>query len=117
MKFQPFYQLQRPGLLLSQGVVYLGFGSHADAAPFHGWILGYTFDGANFTQKYVFCTTPNGGDGGIWMAGKGLTADASGNIWFTDSLDNAVYEFVGAGAPRAMPLQRAVINGSLGTRP
>ncbi|MBV9851180.1 MAG: hypothetical protein JO250_16040 [Armatimonadetes bacterium] len=56
---------------------------------YHGWILGYTFDGSNFTQKYVFCTTPNGkagntpggADGGIWQAGKGLTADASGNIY------------------------------------
>ena len=50
-------------------------------------MLGYQYNGNGFTQKYVFCTTPNGsddgGDGGIWQAGKGLMADAAGNIYFS----------------------------------
>jgi len=33
--FNPYYELQRPGLLLMNGVVYIAFGSHCDAAP---WI-------------------------------------------------------------------------------
>ncbi len=76
-----FHANDRAGLLLSNGVVYASFAFNTDAPPYHGWVLGYTFDGAKFTQKYVFCTTPNGDDGGIWMAGKGLMADGAGNIY------------------------------------
>ena len=38
----------------------------------------------------IFCTTPNGGDGGVWQAGKGLTADATGNIYF--SIGNGTFD-------------------------
>ena len=36
-----------------------------------------------FTQANVFCVNPNGGDDGIWMAGNGLAADSSGNVYAT----------------------------------
>ena len=71
----------RPGLLLLNGVVYTAFAHNSDSFPYHGWILGYTYDGTKLTQTAKFCATPNGGDGGIWMAGKGLTADAAGFIY------------------------------------
>src|SRR5689334_10993736 len=32
--FEPTHQMQRPGLLLMNGVVYAGFGGHCDYAPF-----------------------------------------------------------------------------------
>lgn len=76
-----FHANDRAGLLLSGGIVYAAFAHNSDSFPYHGWILGYQYTGSGFTQKYVFCTTPNGSDGGIWQAGKGLTADADGNIY------------------------------------
>ena len=76
-----FHANDRPGLLLLNGVVYAAFAHNSDSFPYHGWILGYQYDGTQFTQTAEFCTTPNGGDGGIWMAGKGLTADAAGYIY------------------------------------
>ena len=76
-----FHANDRPGLLLLNGVVYAAFAHNSDSFPYHGWIIGYRYDGAHFTQAAVFCTTPNGGEGGIWMAGKGLAADAAGYLY------------------------------------
>ncbi len=57
----------------------MAFASHEDYDPYHGWILAY--NAATLQQTAVFNDTPDGGEGGIWQAGGGLTADASGNIY------------------------------------
>ena len=38
-------QLQRPGLLLMDGVVYAAFGSHCDITPWQGWVFGVSTGG------------------------------------------------------------------------
>jgi hypothetical protein len=73
-------QLQRPGLLLMNGVVYAAFGSHCDHSPWQGWIFGVSTAG-KVTARYVDNTTEEGG--GIWQSGAGLTSDASGSILFS----------------------------------
>ena len=77
--FDPTFHLQRPGLLLLNGVVYLSFGSVGDMGNYHGWVMGY--DATTLQQVSILNMTPNGSDGGIWAAGQGLAADASGNIY------------------------------------
>jgi len=77
--FNPVKHLQRTGLLLVNGIVYLGFGSHADDPPFHGWILGY--DAKTLGRVCVFNVTPNGTEGSVWQAGMGMAADDAGNIY------------------------------------
>src|SRR5882762_6265821 len=72
-------QLNRPGLLLMNGAIFIAYASHCDSFPYHGWV--FAFDAATFTQIGVFNTTPNGGLGGIWMSGSGLAGDASGNVY------------------------------------
>jgi hypothetical protein len=79
LSFDNLLQLNRPGLLLLNGTIYIAYGSHCDFSPYHGWLFAY--DEATFTQKSVYVTTPNGGLGGLWMAGTGVAADASGNIF------------------------------------
>ena len=73
------HQLNRPGLLLLNGTIYIAYASHCDNSPYHGWLFAY--DEATFALKSVYVTTPNGGLGGFWMSGAGVAADASGNIF------------------------------------
>ena len=82
--FQAEFQLQRPALLLENGVVYVAFGSLGDHGPYHGWVVGY--DARNLKQVAVFNDSPNSNDptgnhGGIWMSGGGPAADTSGNLY------------------------------------
>jgi hypothetical protein len=73
LTLDPEWQNQRPGLLLLNGILYIGFGSHGDNGPWHGWILGY--NAQTLKQTGAFCTSPNGVGGGVWMGGAGLAAD------------------------------------------
>jgi hypothetical protein len=70
---------QRAALTLVNGVVYMAFASHGDHDPYHGWVLAYS--AANLQQLASYNTTPNGGEGGIWMSGQGLVADSNNNIY------------------------------------
>jgi hypothetical protein len=71
--------LQRAGLLLAGGRLYMAFGSHADEPSFHGWILSY--DAHSLQPQAAFCTTPHASGGAIWQAGNGLVADSAGQIY------------------------------------
>ncbi len=73
LNFDPLWQLQRNGLLLLNGIVYMAFGSHGDMGPWHGWILAY--NATTLQQTSAFCTSANGTGAGIWSAGEGLAAD------------------------------------------
>jgi len=73
LTFDPKWQLNRPGLLLQNGIVYIAFGSHGDNGPWHGWIFAY--NAATLQQTSIFCTTSNSSGSGIWMSGTGLAAD------------------------------------------
>ena len=78
--FDAVMHLQRPGLLLANNNIYIAFGSHADSWPYHGWIFAY--DASNVQQQVaVFNTTPQGDYGAVWQSGRGLAADADGNIY------------------------------------
>lgn len=77
--FDPGQYKQRPGLLLLNGTVYTAWGSHCDSQPYTGWVIGY--DETNLAQTTVLNIVPNGGEGGIWMAGAGPAVDASGYMY------------------------------------
>jgi len=81
--FDPGQYKERSGLLLLNGVIYTGWASHCDVRPYTGWIIGYS--ASTLAQASVLNVTPNGNEGAIWMAGAGLAADNSGNIYFLDA--------------------------------
>src|SRR5439155_24921481 len=72
--------LNRPALLLSNGYLYIAFGSHGDQRPYHGWVLSY--DAATLQYVASFNVTPGGWGGGIWSSGQGLASDVNGYIYF-----------------------------------
>ncbi len=79
VNFSSRRQLQRPGLLLLNGLVYITFGSYADIDPYHGWIFAY--NESSLQRTYVYNVSPNGTEAAIWQSGTGPSADASGNIY------------------------------------
>jgi hypothetical protein len=81
--FDPAQYKERAALLLLNGVIYTGWASHCDIRPYTGWIIGYSE--STLAQTSVLNVTPNGNEGAIWMAGAGLAADSSGNIYFLDA--------------------------------
>ena len=81
--FDPGQQVDRPGLLLLNGVIYTSWGSHCDIRPYTGWVMGY--DENTLAQVTVLNVTPNGNEGAFWMSGAGPAADSSGNIFALDA--------------------------------
>ena len=78
--FNPLQENQRPALLLDKGHVIIGWSSHCDIGPWHGWVISY--NASTLTQEAVLNTSPNGTSNGVWMSGGGLAADSSGNVFF-----------------------------------
>jgi hypothetical protein len=86
VSFDPHQHLQRSGLALVNGVVYLAFASQEDFGTWYGWMMGYQYSGTSFTQTAVFNATPNAPGplppgGGIWMSGSAPAADSSNNLY------------------------------------
>ena len=86
--FEPLPEAQRPGLLLQNGSVYIGWASHCDNGPYHGWVMSY--DESTLKQIALWNSTPNGGLGGVWQAGTGLAADSNFNLFFATG--NGTYD-------------------------
>ncbi len=70
----------RPGLLLLDGTLYTGWGSHCDIRPYTGWLMAY--DRLTLQQVGVFNFAPNGNEAALWNSGGGIVGDpASGRVF------------------------------------
>jgi hypothetical protein len=78
--FNPLLQNQRPALLLDQGSVYVGYASHCDKEPYHGFLMRY--NDTTLQQQGVFNTSLNGHAASIWQSGQAPAVDEAGNIYF-----------------------------------
>jgi PQQ-like domain len=85
--FDATQHLQRPGLLLMDGVVYAAFGGHCDFPPYRGWVVGVNGTSGATTARWtdVALVPPSPPElgkpgGGIWQAGGRLVSDAPGDI-------------------------------------
>jgi len=86
-QFIPSRQKQRPALLLTdfagpprRKTIFVAFGmTHEERDSTHGWLMA--FDAGTLQRTAAWCTTPSGSGAGIWQAGQGPAADASGDIY------------------------------------
>ncbi len=77
--FNPEYELQRAGLVLANGRIYIAFASWSDTRPEHGWLFAY--DSTTLSQKGVVCLSPNSWGATVWQSGGAPAVDDSGNIY------------------------------------
>ena len=84
------------------GEVYAEWASHGDNGPYHGWVVRWDvtqLSTQGMVLSGVLCTDPNGGEGGIWGGGGGLTFDPDE----TFNGQPAFYFETGNGDPRGGP--------------
>ena len=79
INFNAAKHMNRPALLLANGLVCVTFASHQDFPPYHGW--AFVYNAETLQLEGLFNTTPNGSAGGIWQGTGGPAADAQGNIY------------------------------------
>ena len=87
--FNPRQYDERDALTLSDGVIYTGWASHSDQAPYTGWLIG--FRATDLSLDGVVDINPNGspaqatskGSSGdsFWNSGAGFAADSAGNLY------------------------------------
>ncbi|HTJ25724.1 MAG TPA: hypothetical protein VMA36_06110 [Candidatus Limnocylindria bacterium] len=82
LRFDPLVHYSRTGLLLRDGILYFGYGSHCHDAEAHGWVFAYR--AVDLHQVASFVTVrdwqaENGG--GVWQGGVGISADHDGALY------------------------------------
>ena len=104
--FNPFTELQRPGLLMLGGSVYAAFGSHCDFSPYAGYVAG-----VNTSTRALTLWSDEAGltdnQGGIWQSGGGLMSDGPGRIFLATG--NGVSPAPGPGTSPPPELGDAVV--------
>ena len=77
--FNPGVHVERPGLLIANGLVYTSWGSHCDGGSYAGWVVSYNQN--TLAQAGVLNLVPNGNDAGVWSAGAGPAAAPDGSVY------------------------------------
>jgi len=99
--FDSYRHHNRPGLLLQNGVIYIGFGTRGcDSPPFQGWVFGYR--GSDLARVAVY--TAGAPMAGIWQSGHGLAGDANNVYVMTGNADNDDNKSLFHGRPLGQPL-------------
>jgi hypothetical protein len=81
--FSPLNHNQRPALLLSNGTIYIAYGSNGCDIRSYGWVFAY--NASNLQQISVFSPASSDETFGasIWQGGSGLASDSAGNVFLS----------------------------------
>lgn len=105
--FDAFYEQQRPGLLLMDGVVYAGFAGMCDVQPYRGYVVGVSTTDHAMTSMWATETGTSVSGAGVWQSGGGLVSDGSGRIFF--STGNGISPAPGPGTTVQGTLAESVV--------
>ena len=78
--FSPGQYAERAALLLENHTIYTGWTSHCDVQPYSGWIIAFSESTLAQTAVLNFAADSDAGPS-VWMAGGGLAADSTGNVY------------------------------------
>jgi hypothetical protein len=109
--FNPLSERQRPGLLLMNGWVYVGFASYCDFQPYDGYVAGVNTS----TRALTMWTDESGltdSEAGIWQGGGGLMSDGPNRIFVATG--NGVSPAPGPGTKPPAELGDAVVRLAVG---
>jgi hypothetical protein len=79
--FDNFTQINRPALLLENGILYIGFGSNGGNGFEEGWVLAYGISNSTPNFRGAFNDEPGRCCAAVWQTGGGLSADSAGNVY------------------------------------
>ena len=93
--FNACAELNRPGLLLLNNVIYIAFGAAVcDNAHSRGWVFAYSVP--DMTQLDAYNTSPQSWGAGIWQSGAGLAADPARQLIYAFTGNNGDADWIAA---------------------
>ncbi|MHB1535281.1 MAG: outer membrane protein assembly factor BamB family protein, partial [Acidimicrobiales bacterium] len=85
---RPVNLLQRAGLALGQGVVYVAYGGlYGDCGFYHGWVVAVSESPG--VPNREFDVTPGGSGGAVWQSGAAPVLGPAGNLYVATGNPNA----------------------------
>ena len=107
-------QCQRPALLLSNGTLFVAYGSNGCDLHSFGWVMAY--NPSNLQQLAVFNTAPTPNPNlqtgaSLWMSGSGIAVDDSGSLYISTA--NGPYDAVSNWGDSVLRLGFNSLNNSI----
>jgi outer membrane protein assembly factor BamB len=100
----PRYQLQRVSLALTDGKLFIGYGSYSDCGLWHGYLVAVPEAGGPL-QMFEVDGGPGESEGSLWDSGNAPVIDSSGNVWIA----------TGNGSSKSFDFQDAVMEFAPGS--
>ena len=112
-EFVPLNENNRPGLLLVNGTIYIGFGSVGDFKTWHGFVFAY--NETTLMQTAVYNDTAGSGanGGGIWGGQQGLVADANNPVNVYVATSNGTFDVNTGGSDYASSILKLSTSNGL----
>src|SRR5437660_11041152 len=91
LSFDTKQHIQRPGLLLANGTLYVAFGSNGCDLNARGWLFAYNASDLTLQQAVMTTQPDNSYGSSVWQGGVGPAAGSNGNVYLSTA--NGLFQF------------------------